>query len=55
VKPNEPIYDIGEKTCEKYGEIIKDARTGIMKGPMGAFLRYLLGKLLPGIEVLMNH
>jgi phosphoglycerate kinase len=111
VKPNEAIYDIGEKTCEKYGEIIKNARTVIMKGPVGAFeregfakgtkeifkaisdsdafsllggghtsaaisevgmnkkeighfhislaggafLRYLLGKPLPGIEVLKKH
>ena len=111
VKPNQPIYDIGEKTCEKYGEIIKNARTVIMKGPAGlyereafakgtkeifkaiadsnafsllggghtsaaisevgmnknemdnvhvslaggAFLRYLLGKPLPGIEVLRKQ
>jgi phosphoglycerate kinase len=108
VKPNQPIYDIGEKTIETYSEIIRKARTVIMKGPMGfyendqfakgtraifkaisnsdafsllggghtsaaisevgmdkremththvslaggAFLRYLLGKPLPGIEVL---
>jgi len=108
VKPNQPIYDIGEKTIANYSEIIKNARTVIMKGPMGfyenkefakgtreifkaistsdaftllggghtsaaiseigmdksemthahvslaggAFLRYLLGKPLPGIEVL---
>jgi len=108
VKPNQPIYDIGEKTIERYSEIIRNARTVIMKGPMGfyenkefakgtreifkaistsdaftllggghtsaaiseigmdksemthahvslaggAFLRYLLGKPLPGIEVL---
>ncbi|MCK4476371.1 MAG: phosphoglycerate kinase [Methanophagales archaeon] len=111
VKPNQPIYDIGEKTCEKYREIIKNAKTVIMKGPAGlyekeafakgtkeifkaisdsdafsllggghtsaaisevgmdkremdnvhvslaggAFLRYLLGKSLPGIEVLRKH
>ncbi len=109
VKPNEQIYDIGEKTCEKYEEIIKNARTVIMKGPAGvfekegfakgterilkaisdsdafsllggghtsaaiselgmdkcdhvhvslaggAFLRYLLGKPLPGIEVLKKQ
>ena len=109
VKANEPIYDIGEKTCEKYEEIIKNARTVIMKGPAGvfekegfakgtkrilkaisdsdafsllggghtsaaiselgmaksdhvhvslaggAFLRYLLGKPLPGIEVLKKQ
>jgi len=108
VKPNQPIYDIGEKTIETYSGIIRKARTVIMKGPMGfyenadfakgtreifkaisnsdafsllggghtsaaisevgmdkremtnayvslaggAFLRYLLGKPLPGIEVL---
>lgn len=108
VKPNQPIYDIGEKTIETYSERIRKARTVIMKGPMGfyendefakgtreifkaiskstafsllggghtsaaisevgmdkremthahvslaggAFLRYLLGKPLPGIEVL---
>ncbi|HUV79654.1 MAG TPA: phosphoglycerate kinase [Candidatus Bathyarchaeia archaeon] len=108
VKPNQPIYDIGQKTIEKYSEIIKNARTVIMKGPAGfyekdgfaegtrelfkaisdsdafsllggghtsaaisevgidrsemkhahvslaggAFLRYLLGTPLPGIEVL---
>ena len=37
VRANQPIYDIGERTCEKYGEIIKNARTVIMKGPAGAF------------------
>jgi phosphoglycerate kinase len=108
VKPNQPIYDIGQKTIEIYSEIIKNSRTVIMKGPAGfyekdgfaegtrelfkaisnseafsllggghtsaaisevgmdkrdmanahvslaggAFLRYLLGKPLPGIEVL---
>jgi phosphoglycerate kinase len=108
VKANQPIYDIGQVTIEKYSEIIQNARTVIMKGPAGfyekdgfaegtraifnaisnsdaftllggghtsaaisdvgvdrramkhahvslaggAFLRYLLGKPLPGIEVL---
>ncbi len=109
VKANQPIYDIGQLTIEKYSEIIQNARTVIMKGPAGfyekegfaegtraifnaisnsdaftllggghtsaaisdvgvdrrammkhahvslaggAFLRYLLGKPLPGIEVL---
>ncbi|MBE0515990.1 MAG: phosphoglycerate kinase [Methanophagales archaeon] len=108
VKPNQPLYDIGEKTIETYSGIIREARTVIMKGPVGfyenadfakgtreifkaisnsnafsllggghtsaaisevgmdkremthahvslaggAFLRYLLGKPLPGIEVL---
>jgi len=111
VKPNQPIYDIGQKTIEKYSEIIKNAKTVIMKGPVGfyekdafakgtreilkaisnseafsliggghtsaaistlgldknkmsnahvslaggAFLRYLLGKPLPGIEVLRKR
>jgi phosphoglycerate kinase len=108
VKPNQPIYDIGHVTMEKYAEIIRNARTVIMKGPAGfyekegfaegtraifkaisnskafsllggghtsaaisevgidkrelkhahvslaggAFLRYLLGNQLPGLEVL---
>ena len=108
VRPNQPIYDIGHITMDKYSEIIKNARTVIMKGPAGyyekegfadgtralfkaiaeskafsllggghtsaaisevgidrsemkhvhvslaggAFLRYLLGNQLPGIEVL---
>jgi phosphoglycerate kinase len=111
VKPNQPIYDIGQRTIEKYSEIIRNARTVIMKGPAGfyekegfakgtreifkaisnsdafsllggghtsaaisdvgidkremtqahvslaggAFLRYLLGDQLPGIEVLKRH
>ncbi len=37
VKPNQQIYDIGKKTSEKYAEIIRNARTVIMKGPAGAF------------------
>lgn len=108
VMPNQPIYDIGDRTVETYSEIIREARTVIMRGPMGfyenadfakgtreifkaisnsgafsllggghtsaairevgmekrempnahvslaggAFLQYLLGKPLPGIEVL---
>ncbi len=108
VRSNMPIFDIGHVTMEKYAEVIKNARTVIMKGPAGfyekegfaegtraiftaiaespaftllggghtsaaisevgvdrsmmkhahvslaggAFLRYLLGKPLPGIEVL---
>ncbi len=111
VKPEQPIYDIGKKTSAKYSEIIRNARTVIMKGPSGlyekeafaegtrdifkaisnsdafsllggghtsaaisdvgmdkrkmanahvslaggAFLRYLLGKRLPGIEVLKRR
>lgn len=108
VKMNQQLYDIGRETIEKYSEIIKNARTVIMKGPAGfyekegfavgtrelfkailasdafsilggghtsaaisdlgintakmnhihvslaggAFLRYLVGKPLPGVEVL---
>ena len=37
VKPNQPIYDIGQKTIEKYSEIIRNARTVIMKGPAGFY------------------
>jgi phosphoglycerate kinase len=37
VKPNQPIYDIGHITMEKYSEIIKNARTVIMKGPAGYY------------------
>lgn len=110
VKPGQQICDIGELTCRKYGEIIRNAGTVIMKGPAGmceeekfmkgtiellkaisfskafaliggghtssamsilgmdkgkmhnvhvslaggAFLRYLSGMSLPGIEVLMR-
>ncbi|MBN1763318.1 MAG: phosphoglycerate kinase [Methanomicrobia archaeon] len=39
VKPNQPIYDIGHVTMEKYSEIIKNARTVIMKGPAGYYER----------------
>ncbi len=111
VKPNQPIYDIGAVTIEKYAEIIENAGTVVMKGPAGfyekkgfekgtreifkaianskafallggghtsaaisevgmdksemanahvslaggAFLRYLLGNRLPGIEVLRRN
>jgi phosphoglycerate kinase len=37
VKPNQPIYDIGQKTIEKYSEIIKNARTMILRGPAGVY------------------
>lgn len=30
-------WDIGEKTCEKYADIIGKADSVVMKGPMGAF------------------
>jgi len=35
VKSGEQICDIGEGTCRKYGEIIRNAGTVIMKGPAG--------------------
>lgn len=35
VKPGQQICDIGEGTCRKYREIIRNAGTVIMKGPAG--------------------
>jgi phosphoglycerate kinase len=32
-----PIYDIGEETVKKYGEIIRKARSIVISGPMGVF------------------
>ncbi len=32
-----PMYDIGEKTCEEYADIIKEAKTIVMKGPAGLY------------------
>jgi len=37
LKPNQPAYDIGRKTSEKYSERIRNARTVIMKGPAGFY------------------
>jgi len=34
---NYPIYDIGEKTVKKYGEIIRKAKSIVISGPMGVF------------------
>ncbi len=44
VKPNQPIYDIGQKTIEKYSEIIKNAKTVIMKGPVGFYEKEAFAK-----------
>lgn len=32
-----PIYDIGEETVKKYGEIIRKAKSIVISGPMGVF------------------
>lgn len=32
-----PIYDIGEETIKKYGEIIRKAKSIVISGPMGVF------------------
>ena len=34
---NHPIYDIGTETIEKYGEIIGEAKSIVLSGPMGVF------------------
>lgn len=34
---NYPIYDIGEKTVKKYGELIRGAKSVVISGPMGVF------------------
>jgi phosphoglycerate kinase len=34
---NCPIYDIGTETIEKYGEIIGEAKSIVLSGPMGVF------------------
>ena len=34
---NRPIYDIGTETIEKYGEIIGEAKSIVLSGPMGVF------------------
>lgn len=34
---NDEIFDIGKKTIEKYSEIIKNAKTIFMKGPVGYY------------------
>ena len=35
--PEQHIYDIGERTGERYAEAIRDAKTVIMKGPVGLY------------------
>jgi len=37
VEDGEMVWDIGEKTAEKYSKIIEEADSVLMKGPMGAF------------------
>jgi len=37
IKPEQPIYDIGEETSERYAELIRNAGTVIMKGPAGVY------------------
>lgn len=37
VPEDERTWDIGEKTAERYTEVIKNADSVVMKGPMGAF------------------
>ena len=37
VPEDEMTWDIGEKTAEKYSNIIEEADSVVMKGPMGAF------------------
>jgi phosphoglycerate kinase len=37
VRPNQPIYDIGNETSAEYSKIIKNAKTVIMKGPAGFY------------------
>lgn len=37
IKPDEEGLDIGEKTCRLYADAIKDAKTIVWNGPMGAF------------------
>ena len=34
-----PIYDIGTQTIEKYREIIKEAKTIVVSGPLGVYER----------------
>ncbi|MBC7120167.1 MAG: phosphoglycerate kinase [Candidatus Methanosuratus sp.] len=35
IPDNSPIYDIGESTVSKYSELLKNAKTVIMRGPAG--------------------
>ncbi len=37
IKPKQHIYDIGERTSERYAGEIRDAKTVIMKGPAGFY------------------
>jgi len=40
-----PIYDIGTETTKKYGEIIREAKSIVVSGPMGVYenKEFLLG------------
>ncbi|WP_414837979.1 phosphoglycerate kinase [Candidatus Nanosalina sp. VS9-1] len=40
VPDDEMTWDIGERTAERYAEIIREADAAVMKGPMGAFEDY---------------
>ena len=37
IKDDEAIFDIGQKTCEKYAEILGKAKTIVWNGPLGVF------------------
>ncbi|MFZ2071326.1 MAG: phosphoglycerate kinase [Halobacteriota archaeon] len=37
LKPGQQIYDIGERTSKRYAELIKGAKTVVMKGPPGLY------------------
>ncbi len=55
LKPNQPAYDIGEKTAEKYSEQIKNARTVIMKGPAGLYENKAFAKGTRDIFEAISH
>ncbi|MEM4166173.1 MAG: phosphoglycerate kinase [Candidatus Bilamarchaeaceae archaeon] len=46
------IFDIGQKTIEKYSAIIKNAKTIVMNGPMGVYEQPLFGT---GTKQLLNE